>query len=91
MHVLLVSWSLSLSHGGGDPSVVDAKYPPQLTVGRRALGGGGGGGGALEGGSGRAIGGGGLREGQLGGGLGGAMWGGILALRAHVARTARYF
>ena len=31
--------------GGGDPSVLDANYPPpQLTVGRRPLGGGGGGG-----------------------------------------------
>ena len=33
------------SHPGGrDPSVLDANYPPQLTVGRRPLGGGGGGG-----------------------------------------------
>ena len=31
--------------GGGDPSVLDANYPPQLIVGRRPLGGGGGGGG----------------------------------------------
>ena len=28
--------------GGGDPSVLDANYPPQLTVGRRHPGGGGG-------------------------------------------------
>ena len=26
--------------GGGDPLVLDANYPPQLTVGRRPLGGG---------------------------------------------------
>ena len=29
--------------GGGNPSVRDANYPPQLTVGRRPLGGGGAG------------------------------------------------
>ena len=28
--------------GGGNPSVLDANYPPQLTVGRRPLGRGGG-------------------------------------------------
>ena len=32
---------LPLVPGGGDPSVLDANYPPQLTVGRRPLGGGG--------------------------------------------------
>ena len=43
--------------GGGDPSVLDANYPPQLTVGRRPLGGGGGvlGGGVLAGAPGRAV------------------------------------
>ena len=60
-------------HGGGDPSVLDANYPPQLTVGQRPLGGG-----ALEGafkegrmgggGSRRGLGAGALREGRLGGG-----------------------
>ena len=43
--------------GGGDPSVLDANYPPQLTVGRRPLWGGGG---ALEGE---------FREGRMGGGV----------------------
>ena len=56
--------------GGGDPSVLDANYPPQLTVGRRPLGGGGGG--AWEGGR---MGGGSRRVGWGGGGPGGAIWG----------------
>ena len=29
------------THGGGDSSVLDANYPPQLTVGQGPLGGGG--------------------------------------------------
>ena len=51
--------------GGGDPSVLDANYPPPLTVGRRPLGGGGGGGGggAWRGGSRRGAGEGGSRGG----------------------------
>ena len=59
---------------GGDPSVLDANYPPQLTVGRRPLGGGGG----------RGIGGGGFWEGRGGGGGSGRVgWGGggLLASR----------
>ena len=44
---------------GGDPSVLDANYPPQLTVG------------PLGGGDGR----GGVKEGRMGGGLGGALGG----------------
>ena len=69
------------TRGGGNPSVLDANYPPQLIVGRRPLGGGRGGigggvqGGAIGGGSRRGLGGG-LREGRLGGGgSGGAIWG----------------
>ena len=43
------------SMGGGDPSVLDANYPPQLTVGRRPLWGGGVLGGAPGGAPGRAV------------------------------------
>ena len=63
-----IIWLWRANPGGPDPSVLDANYPPKLTVGRRPLGGGGGGGG---GGHGR----GGSRRGEWGGGLGGA-WGG---------------
>ena len=55
---------------GADPSVLDANYPPQLTVGRRRLGGGGGG---APGGS---VGGGRGPSGAIwGGGGGGSKWG----------------
>ena len=56
--IVVGGWRLAVGgwHGGGDPSVLDANYPPQLTVGRRPLGGGGGGGD-----------GGGFKEGQRGG------------------------
>ena len=59
-HMFLKTQHLTCT-GGGDPSVLNANYPPQLTVGRRPLGGGGGGGGggASEGG---------FREGEWGGG-----------------------
>ena len=61
-----------VSPGGGDPSVLNANYPPQLTVGRRPLGGGGGGGGGIEGGSRRGDGGGGWgTAGRVGWGGGG--------------------
>ena len=61
--------------GGGDPSVLDANYPPQLTVGRRPLGGGGGGSGRANGG-GIGGGGGGVQVGQFGVVVGGgSRWG----------------
>ena len=50
-------------HGGGDPSVLDANYPPNLLLARGPLGGGGGGGGQSEGG---------VQGGRMGGGIGGA-------------------
>ena len=49
-------------HGGGDPSVLDANYPPNELLAGGPLGGGGGGG-APEGG---------VQGGRMGGGLGGA-------------------
>ena len=60
-HHAVTACNMAPQWGGGDPSVLDANYPPQVTLDRRPLGGGGGGGwGALERG-------GGFREGRWGG------------------------
>ena len=63
--------------GGGDPSVLDANYPPNQLLAGGPLGGGGGGGGGGHGrrGQGGANWEGGLWEGLLGGGRGGTRWG----------------
>ena len=65
--------------GGGNPSVLDANYPRQLTVGQRPLGGGGGGGHGRGGSRGGRMGGGGSRRVGWGGGVqaGDLGWGGV--------------